>query len=459
MTECDLLIHNAYVLTMDGRRRILSDGAVAITGRLIADVGPSAEVRRRFAARRSIDAKGAVVHPGFVEAHTHVTLHTTRGAFPDTLNIYRYFDHYARWMDELQPEDEYASTLLGSLEMLLSGVTCFMDGGTIFEPDAAAEAAEKIGIRASLADCYLWDVEASPRFHRLQRAPASRDRAMQLLGQQLRRNRDHDGLVRGHVAIFGVGTASDELALAAKACADENGAIFTQQQSFETDDIAADDARLGRHAMVHFGDIGLLGPNTTFAVVNAVRDDEVRPIVESGSALAWNPANYMYYGVGAAYSVRVGELYGIGVPIGLASDVAKVWGYGDQGFVGYLVARERGDYLPPEAILEMATIHGARAVGLAEEIGSLEPGKRADVVIRTNDVPEARPGLDAVRELALVSRARSVVTVIVDGQIVVENRRATKTTNEEVFALASRSAEALARRAGVTVGPAWPVEG
>jgi 5-methylthioadenosine/S-adenosylhomocysteine deaminase len=442
---------------MDGDRRIYRNGAVAITGRRITDVGPSAQLTRRFAARKAIDAKEAPTHPGFVEAHTHVTLHTTRGAFPDAPGIYKYFDHYARWMNELQPEDEYASTLLGSLEMLLSGVTCFMDAGTIFDPDAAAEAAEKVGIRASLADCYLWDLETSPRFHRLDRAPASRDRAMQLLGQQLGRNRNPDALVRGHVAIFGVGTASDELALAAKACADDNGAIFTQQQSFETDDIAADDERLGRHAMVHFADIGLLGPNATFAVVNAVRGDEVQPIIDAGLSLAWNPANYMYYGVGVAHSARMAELHRLGVPIGLASDVAKTWGYGEQGFIGYLVAREQGDYLPPESILEMATVHGARAMGLSEEIGSLEPGKRADVVIRTKDVPEARPGLNVVRQLALVSRGRSISTVIVDGEVVVENGQATKISNEEVFSLASRSAEGMAKRVGLTVASAWPL--
>jgi cytosine/adenosine deaminase-related metal-dependent hydrolase len=282
---------------------------------------------------------------------------------------------------------------------------------------------------------------------------------LELLGGQLHRNRDPEALVRGHVATFGVGTASDQLELAARACAQENGVIFTQQQSFETDDVAADDARLGRHPMVHFADLGILGPSTTFAVVNAVRDDEIQPIVDSGMTLAWNPGNYMYYGVGTAHQVRMADLYRRGVPIALASDVAKVWGYGEQGYLGYLLVREQGDYLPPEAILEMGTVAGARAVGLADQIGTLEPGKRADVVITTDEVPEARPGLNAVRELALVSRSKAVATVIVDGRVVLEDGQATGVANDEVFATASRSARSMASRIGVDVGSSWPVSG
>src|SRR6266702_2861360 len=227
---CDLLVRNAYVITLDEQRRVYPSGAVAIRGRRIAAVGPDAEVGR-YTAARTIDAVGGAVHPGLVDAHAHMTLHTTRGAFPDSPSEAQAQDYFTTWMQAVDDDDEHASTLLAGLEMLRNGVTCFLEPGTAYEPDAVAAAAQRIGIRGSVADAYLWD-RVSPGYHKLDRAPADHARAMKLLGGPLARNSDPDALVRGHVGLYGAATASDELERAAKAAADERGAILTQHQSF-----------------------------------------------------------------------------------------------------------------------------------------------------------------------------------------------------------------------------------
>jgi 5-methylthioadenosine/S-adenosylhomocysteine deaminase len=454
---CDLLIRNGYVITLDAERRVFADGAVAVDAGTIIAVGRDEDVASAFEPRQALNARGAPVHPGFFDCHAHVTLHTTRGAFPDSPSEAEYMSYYTRWMNALEPEDEYASALLAYLEMLRNGITCFLEPGTAFEPDAAVEAAHRIGIRGSVTDPYIWDIESSPSIHELTRAPVGRRRALGLLGQQLHRNSHPEALVRGHVNVYGAASASDELEREAKACADDAGVVLTQHQNFDPEDVRSDDSRWGKHALAHLHDIGCLGPNCVFAHMNFVRNDEVAPLVDSGTAIAWNPGNYLNYGIGSVVRTRVPELYRLGVPVGPGSDVAKVWGFGEQGWLGYLLAREKEDYLSPEQVLEMTTISAARALGLDDRLGSLEPGKRADVVIRTADVTEAHPALDMIRNLVLVERTKSVDTVLVDGQVVVRNGRAVLLENEEVYALAERSARTVAGRLELSPGTVWPV--
>jgi len=452
---CDLLVRNAYVITLDEQRRVYQSGAIAISGRRIAAVGTDADVAAAYAGTRTIDAAGGAVHPGLVDAHAHMTLHTTRGAFPDSPSEAQAQDYFTTWMQAVDDDDEYASALLASLEMLRNGVTCFLEPGTAYEPDAVASAAQRIGIRGSVADAYLWD-RVSPGYHKLDRAPADHARAMRLLGGQLARNNDPDALVRGHVGLYGAATASDELERAAKAAADDRGAILTQHQSFYADDVADDDARFGMHPLAHFAEIGVLAPNCTFSHMNAIRDDETRHVVDSGMSIVWMPGNYMFYGVAEFFKQRAAEMYHLGVPVAFGSDVAKVWGFGEQGYIGFLLARAHGQFLAAEEIMEMASRSGARCVGLADRLGSLAPGMLADIVIRATGVAESHPPANPVRDVALIGRTKAVDTVIVDGRVVLRHGRATFVDDGDVFSLADASARRLANRVDLPPAMIWP---
>ena len=454
--KCELLIRNGMVFTMDQNRNVYSNGAVAVDGNRIVAVGSDREITARFRADRVVDARGAAVHPGLYDAHAHVSLHTTRGAFPDSPSESEYQGFFTQWMQALSDEDEYASTLLASLEMLHNGVTCFLEPGTVFEPEAAASAAQKIGIRASVTDPYIWD-RVAPGYHELDRAPLGFARAERLLGHELRRNSDPDALVRGHLGLYGGATASDELEVAAKQIADQNGAILTQHQSFYIDDVKADDARFGRHALVHFAEIGVLGPNCTFAHMNGIRDDEIAPVVESGLTIAWNPGNYMFYGIGAFFKQRAAELFHKGVSVAPGTDVAKVWGFGEQSFISFLLARGQGQFLSAEDLLEMATLCGARAVGLQGKVGSLEPGMLADIVVRNQESPESQPAANVLRDLTLISRSKSVDTVIVNGKVVLRHGRLTNIEEEVVYNLAGASARRIAEKVGLKDTAKWPI--
>ncbi|MDA1348629.1 MAG: amidohydrolase family protein [Chloroflexi bacterium] len=456
----DVLVRNAYVVTMDAQHRVYPAGAVAVTGSTIAAVGPDREVAPAFAAARTIDAHGAVVHPGFVDNHIHLCLHNMRWA-SDEFGDRSVRSGQSYW-DLCVDETEYAGSVLASLEMARNGTTCFLEAGTLMTPDVGATAVEEIGIRAVLGDPFVFDIEGTggPVTERL---PFEPQRAFAVLGTELKRNSDPDALVRGHVNLRGMASATEELLLAAKGLADENGVVFNQHHGYTEVDAANDDRIRGRHPLVHFNEIGVLGANCTFAHMNVIRDDEVEPVIQSGMTVVWCPAASMLHGVGGTFRGRHAELYKMGANVALGSDSANwstAFDIGDQMLLALLTARDKTQevgVLTAEDVLTMATINGARAVGLDDRIGSLEVGKRADLVVRREDLPEAQPGLDPIRSMVHSSRSKSIDTVMVDGKVIVENGHSTRVDEEEVYA---RSREATRRLVekwdSPPLSPRWP---
>ena len=449
---CDLLVRNAFILTMDAQRSKYPDGAIAVDGRNIVAIGSDSEVTARLRPRRVIDADGALVHPGIIDMHYHVTTHmvgkliaeaaaSTNDAGPWVAQ------QYTGLINAIDDEAEYANSLLAGLDMLHSGVTMFADPGTAFVPDMAASAVEALGMRASLADPWIVDLDG-PQLTDIARAAFDRQDSLDRLGTELRRNRDSDALVRGHVAVYGMGNNSDELILAAKACADENGVMFNMHQSQSVDDAEFDDRRLGRHPLVHFADIGLLDGNCVFVHMNVLREDEIDPVVESGMSIVWSPTNSWFYGTRQQSRNWIPELSGRGVNVTIGTDVSKASSFGDQLFSAYVLTRDQGDYLSPEDLLQIQTLNGAKALRLDDRLGSLEVGKRADLVIRTNDRPEVWPRVQVERQQLLLARSRSIDTVIVDGRIVVKGGRHTLLDEAVVYELAQKTAERMMARAG-----------
>ena len=462
--DVDLLVTDAVVVTMDAERRVFVDGAIAVTGRTITSVGPCREIVPAVRPLRTISAGGAVVHPGFVECHNHTTLHTVRGAFGDTISWSSVAnDFYVPYWNAVNDEEEHAGALLACLEMLRNGTTAFAEAGTALEPDTVARAAAAVGIRALVGDPFLWDIGGftgdSPT---VTRAPATTERSLRLLGGQLWRNDDPDALVRGHIAIVGMASSSDELELAARAAADRGGVILNQHQSYAAQDVADDDQRLGRHPLRHFEEIGVLGPNVMFAHMNVLREDEVAPVRRSGMSISWNAPASMMWGVGGATRGRHAELYRAGVNVGLGSDSsnwANSFDIGRAATLAILAARDgRRDrtILAAEDGLTMATVNGARAIGLGDRIGSLEPGKRADIVIRSEALPEAHPRTDPIAAIMYATGSKSVDTVIVDGRVVLEGGRPSLVDAEEVYRLVDGAAVAVLDRMGYRTPRRWP---
>jgi len=462
--KADLIIRNACVVTVDEKRSIYPSGAIAIAGHSIAAVGPESQVLERWRALRVIDAKGAIAHPGFIDAHLHVNAQTCRGFFRgDTSKASGAGPSYADWKAALTPEDEQAAAALACVEMLRHGITAFVEPGSAFDPDAVAAATQAVGVRCTLADPYLWDETEvmkaipglmSPSLAR--RVPPDRDRCLNALGGQLHRNRDKDGITHGHVALYGEGTASDELLRAAKALADREGVVFNSHIGFDLDLAEAMERRWRKSRLVHLAELGVLGANTTLVHMNLIRDDEVAPILSSKTVSVWCPFAYATRGTVRRQPSRLPEIRSKGAVVALGTDSARQSSAGDAGFLAFVLSAEVGHALPAESVIEMQTIGGARAAGLDALIGSIEPGKRADIAIRSARFAELGPGIDPAHQLIAAGHGATADTVLVNGRIVLRDGRPTAVDEGEVVAAAHASAGRMAQRLNIATSSPWP---
>jgi 5-methylthioadenosine/S-adenosylhomocysteine deaminase len=459
--HCDILVTNGCVVTLDRDRHVFDRGAVAIANCRIAEVGPAAEIARTWRSKRTLDARGGTIHPGFIDAHNHI-VHTTCRGILDRSGSSTPAVSFADWKADVTSKDEHVATQLSCLEMLRQGFTMFIEPGTAFDNDAVAHASESIGVRALLAGCYIWDqIEIMRHLGPLEsrslyeRAPPRLERCLDQLGSELHRNRDPDSLVRGYVSVYGLGTASDTLLRAAHELADKSGVIFQQHEGYIPAASHADRQRLGRSRICHLAELGVLGRNSCLIHMNVMDDEELALIAESGTRVIWCPAAYLQLGIGNEAPCRLPELRRKGASVALGTDGALNCLIGDAGHCAYLIATSIGQPITPAAILEMQTVEAARAAGLADEIGSLEAGKRADIVIRGIDNPEVFPGVNPVHQLALTARGGTVDTVIVDGTIVFRHGRSTLIDEQLVLAEAQASVRRRMARLGIAPSQYW----
>ena len=466
LTPCDLLIRNGYVITVDAKRQVFSPGAVAVRGQTVVAVGPEREIASSVRAAREIDAEGAVVHPGFFDAHSHIIGAGCRGVFVAGSHDPVSGVNYGDWKAGVTDDDEAAATTLSALQLLHNGFTGFVEPGTIFAVDAAAAAAEAVGVRACFSAPYLWDtIEVMRHLGSLEspdlfaRAPVAFDRCIRELGSQLHRNNNREGRQHGIVALYGLGTATDELVRRAKGVADEHGVVLHQHEAYQPASTRAESERLGHSRIVHLAELGVLDAATTLVHMNTLEDEDVDRIVQSGCSVVWCPVQYLDMGLAGTVKCRIPELVRQGVNVALGSDTARNAAMGDEALCASLVAANAGQPLAPETIIEMQTVNAAHSAGLDRITGSIEVGKRADIVVARPDLPDTYPGVNPVHQLALTGRAGHARTVLVNGEIVLEEGHSTRIDEREAFARAQESIRARIKRLGLSPAAQWPVIG
>ena len=460
--SADLLLNHAGIITMDAQRRVLRDGSIAVAeGRIVA-VGPSTEVAPMVRATEIRDLKGALVHPGFIDAHVHPTLQLVRGVLPDFYEEERMVREYGPpSAAEKTEEEEYSSVLLASMEMVHNGTTTFADTGSSKYLSGTVEAVESIGMRG-LVGHMIKDSGDTPGWFKDPATVRTTENNLERLEDQITRFKK-GRLSWSPASLLGLGTASDTLLLNAKELSESHDVPLIMHQSWSKDEVDACQIRTGLRPIEHLAELGILGPNTTLVHMIHVDDNEIDILAQTDTNVVHCPAPGIKRGYGAARIGRFVEMLNSGVSVALGCDAANWANSLDIGramYLACLIHREVRGQVPAiseEMALEMATIHGARAVGMAEEIGSLEVGKRADIVIHNTTAPETHPAHNLVTNLVYSSLTETVDTVLVNGNPVLEGGKLTNINSDEAYARTDAAAESLCARIGFPLPGTWPV--
>lgn len=458
--EIDLLVDAWYVVTMNGSRDIIHRGSVAVLGNEIVDVGKTSELERRYRPARRIGGDRFVITPGMVNSHIHVTGEPiTRGYVPDDTP---FEENVFVWLCQLYATadggDEQCSAQLAATEMLRSGTTSFLEAGTIRFLEPVLEGLEATGIRGRVGR-WIWDLPPEPDVYR-----QDTDTAIASLADQL----DRYGAVAGGrlgtwSTLVGHTTCSDPLWRAARELADEHGTGLSFHMSPAKLDPDTFIAEFGQRPMVHLAELGVLRDDVAITHAVHVDERELAVMAEAGVTVAHCPTTALKVSYGVTQIGKMPEMMQRGINVSVGTDGNNASNYTDLMRATYLVAglfkdgRMDPQMFPAETAFEMATLGGARAMGLQDRIASLEPGKFADLVLHDTDRPEWRPLLNVMNQLVWAADGRGVHTVVVDGRVVVEDYRMTGIDEEALWAEAQRRGEAIAARSGLPDKAKYPI--
>jgi cytosine/adenosine deaminase-related metal-dependent hydrolase len=438
----DTLLRGGTVVTCDARNRVI-DGDVLVRGRSIASVG-SAPVA---GLTRVIDARGCAVLPGLVQAHVHLCQVLMRG-MADDLPLLDWLRRRIWPLEAAHDEASLtASAELGLLEAMLGGTTTVLDMGTVRGHDAVMDACVRAGVRAVSGKAMMDQGDGVPA--------GLRESTRSSLDESERLARDWSGKGDGRIGYAWaprfILSCSEGLVRGAVARAGDRGEMVHTHAAEHPAEREAVRQALGEDDVSVLRRFGLWGPRAVLAHGVQLSLEEARQVAKDGTRVVHCPSANLKLGSGIA---RVAELDGLGVQLALGADGAPCNNNLDAWIElrhAALLAKIRTGVtsLPATRALRLATIDGARALGLDSQVGSIEVGKRADLIVVRLDGAHVEPGGDVFSRLVYACGARDVEHVLVDGVAVVKQGEHQHLDAELVKARARAEARKLASRAGV----------
>lgn len=445
----DLLVTADQVLTMaDGAAPLVNGGVAVDDGRIVA-VGPADELRAQYRPDRELGGPGHLALPGLVNAHQHLTGdRLIRSMIPDDIDSDTSIFGWAVPAHSAHTgDDDEVSAVASLVEAVGNGITTTVEAGTVAHPERVLAAFDQVGVAGTLGT-WGWDVDGVPWSGTVGEVLDRQRHVIDL-------TRGHD-LVRGWVTLVGHDLMSDDLVVAASDLARERATGLTFHLSPSDADAAAYLDRTGKRPAVHLAELGALGPHVLIGHGVHLDDAEVDVVVGTDTAVAYCPWAYLRLAQGVTRAGRHLELLRRGARVALGCDSENAGDAIDILGVAALAAGLARDMsgdptsLGAHGALHLATLGGARALGMDDEIGSLEVAKRADIAVVSTAGREWRPASpDPVLQLVWASDGRAVRHVVVAGRpVVVDGTCVTVDLDELDAALAEHHAR-LVRDAGL----------
>ncbi len=426
----DWIVTARYVITMDPARRVIENGAVAVSGDRIVAAGPRAEIDRQYQPRERLDRPDALVAPGLINTHAHAPMSLLRG-IADDLRLQDWLEKFIFPAEAKNVTADFVrwGTRLACLEMLLSGTTTYTD--MYYFEDTVAEETRAAGMRGVLGETVIGFPVPDAK---------TPDEALRLIERFIERFRN-DALIVPAAAPHAIYTTSEQTLRAARAVADRYNApllIHVAETKRERDDAVT---KWGHPPAAVLDSWGVLTGRTVAAHCVWTDNADIAIYKARGTGVAHCPSSNMMLASGVAPVVR---MLAAGVNVGLGTD-------GPAGSNNDFDLLEEADLaaklqkvttgdprsLPARQALEMATIGGARVLGMEKTIGSLEAGKRADLITVRLDVPNAVPVYDVYSQAVYASKGGDVRDVMVNGRLVVRDRRALTLDEREILTRAT----------------------
>jgi 5-methylthioadenosine/S-adenosylhomocysteine deaminase len=465
LTQADLLVRNIdWLITVDPKRRVIRDAAIAVKGGKFAAVGKSADIDQAWRADKVVQAKGMVVTPGFIDNHLHSSFQMSRGLADEASAQSFLFDHMYPYEGAMTEEDVYVSASLAAIELLRHGVTCFTDPGN-YHPDSTVSAIAASGMRMVVARSSFDKTKSvlgllpASMIETTEHCLASTE---ELFDKYLGK---HQGRLSVSASFRGLNNASDELILGLKRIADKHQATLQTHACFSYSTHDSSVAQSGMPEIERLESLGVLDERMLVVHSGWLEPHEVALLVKRKPTLVCAPSSSIHNGYGNIVVGKLPELMALGVNVSLGSDHACS---GSVDMVqemrycacGYKEARMNPRVMPPEHALEMATINGAKGAGLAGRIGSIEAGKEADFVLLDATVSEWQPLYNPVSNLVYSATGNTVKHVFIAGEQVVRDGRLTQVDQDQIMQEVAKTALRIAGRLNMKkiVKLQWPVE-
>ncbi len=410
----DLLVLGGTFVTMDSDRTVIAEGGLAVVDGAIAAIGTAAEIEASWNADEVIAAgERDMVIPGLINGHGHAAMVLLRG-IADDLALMDWLENYIFPAEAATVTAEFVrlGTQLAALEMIRTGTTTFVD--MYYFEDEVAKVADESGMRAIVGESVLeFPVPDA----------ASADEALAYTRELINKWKDHPR-VTATAAPHAPYTLEPETLQRTVALTRELGVPVLIHLAETSDEVRQIRERYDRTPTEHLEAIGFLGPDVIAAHAVWLEDADIEILARNQVGVIHNPESNMKLASG---TMRVEELLSAGVAVGIGTDGAASNNDLDMFGAAFLASllqkhmRKDPTALPATEALAMATISGARALGLHAEIGSLEIGKRADLVIVSGNLPNLVPRYDAYSHLAYATRGSNVRVTVVDGRVLFED--------------------------------------